>query len=220
MPTLLHIDSSAVTEGSVSREVAATFSREWQAAHPDGTVIYRDLGASPVPHLSGAAIAGQFTPAEQHTEEQRAAVAQRLELIAELEQADAVLIGAPMYNFTIPSTLKAWLDQVVLFGRTGGEGGSVAGKPVTAVVSRGGAYGPGTPRAEFEFVESYLRKAFTGLLGMDVDFVVAELTLARVNPALAQFIEQADASKAQAHQDAAAKAKALAERLAVPAEAV
>ncbi|MDH6122628.1 FMN-dependent NADH-azoreductase [Kitasatospora sp. GAS204B] len=214
MPTLLHIDSSAVTQGSVSREVAATFAREWQAANPDGTVIHRDLGVTPVPHLSGAAIAAQWAPAETHTEEQRAAAALREELIVELEQADAVLIGAPMYNFTIPSTLKAWLDQVVLFGRTGGEGGSVAGKPVTVAVSNGGAYGPGTPRAEFEFVQSYLRKAFTGLLGMDVDFIVAEMTLARVNPALAEFIEHADASKAQAHEDAAAKAKALAGRLA------
>ncbi|MCX4747629.1 NAD(P)H-dependent oxidoreductase [Kitasatospora sp. NBC_01287] len=214
MPTLLHIDSSALTEGSVSREVAATFAREWQEAHPDGTVVYRDLGVSPVPHLSGTAISAQFTPAEQRTPEQHAEVAVREELIAELEQADAVLIGAPMYNFSVPSSLKAWLDQVVWMGRTGGEGGSVAGKPLTVVASRGGAYGEGTPRAEYEFLVSYLEKAFTGLLGMEVDFVVAEMTLARVNPALAQYIEHADASRAQAHTDAAAKARALVERLA------
>lgn len=118
-----------------------------------------------------------------------------------------------MYNFTIPSSLKAWLDQVVLFGRTGGEGGSVTGKPVTVVLSRGGAYGPGTPREAFEFAASYLEKALNGLLGMEVDVVVAELTLARVNPAMAEFVELADASKAQAHEQAAAKAKALAARL-------
>lgn len=217
MSTLLHIDSSAMTQGSVSREVAATFRQEWQAAHPDGTVVYRDLAVTQVPHLSAAAITAQYSAPEAHTEEQRAAVALREELTVELEQADAVLISSPMYNFTIPSSLKAWLDQVVQFGRTGGEGGTVAGKPITVVVSRGGAYGPGTPRESFEFATSYLEKALTGLLGAEVDLVVAELTLARVNPAMAEFIELADASKAQAHEQAAAKGKALAARLAEPA---
>jgi FMN-dependent NADH-azoreductase len=217
MPTLLHIDSSSLAQGSVSREVTATFAAEWQAAHPDGTVVHRDLAAAAVPHLTEAGITADFTPAEQRTEEQRAADALREELIRELEAADAVVIGAPMYNLTVPSVLKAWLDQVIKMGRTGGEGGSVAGKPVTVIASRGGAYGPGTPREGFEFVTTYLEKVLGGLLGLEVDFVVPEFTLARVNPALAQFVEQADASKAQAHQDAAAKARQLAERLAAAA---
>ncbi|WP_035847238.1 FMN-dependent NADH-azoreductase [Kitasatospora azatica] len=220
MPTLLHIDSSALTEGSVSREVTATFVREWQAAHPEGTVVHRDLGAEPVPHLTAAGITSAFTPAEHRSAEQQAAFALREELIEELEQADAVLIGAPMYNFTIPSTLKAWLDQVILVGRTGGgQDTTVAGKPVTVVASRGGSYVPGSPRADYEFATSYLEKVLTGMMNVTVDLVVSEFTLARVNPALADFIDTADASKAQAHQEAAAKAKALVARLTEPVSA-
>src|SRR5262249_39284532 len=93
-----------------------------------------------------------FSDPATHTPEQAAAFAQRLTLIEEVEQADAVLIGAPMYNYTIPSTLKAWLDQVILPGRTLGNDSSVKGKPVYVVASPGGPYPPGTPREQYEYV--------------------------------------------------------------------
>lgn len=214
MATLLHLDSSAFHEPSISREVTATFRREWESQHPDGTVIYRDLAKNPLPHLTADAIIGTNTPAEAHTPAQAEAAALRAELAAELEGADAVLIGTPMYNFTIPSALKAWLDQVIIVGRTAGEGGSVAGKPVTVVAARGGGYGPGTPRESYEFLTTYLDKVLTGLLALDVDFIIPELTLARVTPQMAGLIDAADASRAKAHEDAVAKAKALAARLA------
>lgn len=177
-------------------------------------MIYRDLAADPLPHLGAAAITASFAPADQRTAEQQAAHALREQLAAELEQADAVVIGAPMYNFAIPSTLKAWIDQVILFGRTAGETKSAAGTPITVVASRGGSYAEGSPRESFEFAVNYLDKVLTELLGVEVEFVVPEFTLARVNPALAEFIETADASKAKAHQDAAARAKELAARVA------
>ncbi|MFI9269984.1 FMN-dependent NADH-azoreductase [Kitasatospora sp. NPDC052896] len=208
MPTLLHIDSSALFEGSVSREVTATFRAEWEAA--GGTVVYRDLAANPVPHLSAAGVTSAFLPAEQRDAEQRAAYALRDELVTELEQADAVVIGAPMYNFTVPSSLKAWIDQVVLFGRTAGATKSAAGTPVVVVASRGGSYAAGSPRADFEFATTYLEKTLTELLGLRVDLVVPEFTMAKVNPAMAEFVDAAEASKTKAHQDAAAKAKELA----------
>ncbi|PBC78650.1 FMN-dependent NADH-azoreductase [Streptomyces sp. TLI_235] len=214
MPTLLHIDSSALFEGSVSREVSAAYRAAWEAANPGGTVVHRDLAAEPVPHLDAAGATAGFVPAEHRTAEQQRAWALREQLITELEQADAVVIGAPMYNFTIPSSLKAWLDQVILMGRSAGEQPSAAGTPVTVVASRGGAYGPGTPREGFEFVTTYLEKVLTGMLGLEVDFVVPELTLARVNPALAEFAEHADASKAQALADAAARGEAANTRVA------
>jgi FMN-dependent NADH-azoreductase len=214
MATLLHLDSSLYPQGSASRDVTATFRKEWEAQHPDGKVIYRDLAAEPLPHLElDAALAG-FTAPDQRTAEQSAAFVLREQLAAELEQADAVLIGAPMYNFTIPSTLKAWLDQVIIMGRTAGEKPSAAGTPVVVVASRGGSYAPGTPREGFEFVQTYLEKVLNGMLGLDVEFIVPELTLARTNPAMADLIELADASKAKAHENAAAKAKELAGRLA------
>ncbi|MEV6211761.1 NAD(P)H-dependent oxidoreductase [Kitasatospora sp. NPDC051914] len=214
MPTLLHIDSSALSEGSVSREVSAAYRAAWEAANPGGTVVYRDLAAEPVPHLAADGITAGFAPAEHRTPGQQQAFELREQLITELEQADAVVIGTPMYNFTIPSSLKAWLDQVILMGRSAGEQPSAAGTPVTVIASRGGAYGPGTPREGFEFVTTYLEKVLTGMLGLEVDFVVPELTLARVNPALAQFAEHADASKAQALKDAVARAEAVGARVA------
>ncbi|WP_035799426.1 FMN-dependent NADH-azoreductase [Kitasatospora mediocidica] len=210
MATLLHIDSSARREGSVSREVSATFRAEWEAANPGGTVIYRDLAATEVPHLSEAGMFAAFIPAENQTAEQQAAFATRIELITELEQADAIVIGAPMYNFTIPSSLKAWIDQVVLMGRTAGVTPSAAGTPVTVVASRGGSYAEGSPRESFEFATTYVEKTLTELLGLKVNLVVAEFTMAAINPALADFVEAGAASKAKAHQDAAAFAKASA----------
>ncbi|MBV2152857.1 FMN-dependent NADH-azoreductase [Kitasatospora sp. SUK 42] len=215
MPTLLHIDSSAVADGSVSREVTAAFRAAWLAEHPDGTVIHRDLAAAPIPHLELHGITAGFAPAEAHSAEQAAAFALREELMAELEGADAVVIGTPMYNFTIPSTLKAWLDQVILVGRTAGEEPSAKGTPVTVVAARGGSYAPGAPREPFEFVTTYLEKVLTGMLGLEVDFIVPEFTLAANVPAMADFVPQAAESKAQALEQAARRGKELAARVAV-----
>ncbi len=114
MVTLLHIDSSVLPgAASSSRSVGAAFVKAWEEQHPQGTVIHRDLATDPVPHMTAAAWTAGYTAPSDRTPEQSAAFAARLELIEELEQADAVLIGAPMHNFSIPSTLKAWLDSVL-----------------------------------------------------------------------------------------------------------
>ncbi|MFF4111957.1 FMN-dependent NADH-azoreductase [Streptomyces sp. NPDC001714] len=215
MATLLHIDSSLLPGGaSSSRAVTDAFRTAWLAQHPEGTVIYRDLAADPVPHLNAAAHTAGFADPATHTPEQADAFAARVRLIEELEQADAVLIGAPMYNFTIPSTLKAWLDNVVLFNRTMGENPSAKGTPVTVVASRGGSYAPGTPREPFEYVQNYLTALLSDGLGLDVDFIVPELTMAPQNPAMAELVPLYEASRDRALQDAASKAKELADRLA------
>ncbi|MER7807832.1 NAD(P)H-dependent oxidoreductase [Streptomyces sp900116325] len=202
MATLLHLDSAVFPQGSASREVTATFVQTWREQHPDGQVVYRDLAANPLPHLdAAAAAAGAGDPL-------------RSELAAELAAADAVLIGAPMYNFSIPSTLKAWLDQVIIVGHNAGPDSPVTGTPVTVVASRGGSYAPGTPRADSEFVQNYLEKLLTSMFGAEVDFIVPELTLAHSQPAMAELIPLAEASRAKAFTDAEEKAKALAARLA------
>jgi FMN-dependent NADH-azoreductase len=213
MATLLHIDSSLNGENSASRSVTSTFRKEWEAQHPNGTVIYRDLAAEPLPHLDQTAAVAGFSPREAHTPEQAAAFALREKLAEELEAADTVLIGAPMYNFTIPSTLKAWLDHIILVGRTAGENPSLKGTPVTIVATRGGGYGEGTPRAAFEYAQSYLTAVFKELQ-TDVDVIVSELTLAKSVPAMAELVPLAEESRAKALADAESKAKALAERLA------
>ncbi|WP_316773788.1 FMN-dependent NADH-azoreductase [Streptomyces sasae] len=215
MATLLHIDSSLLPgQASASRAVTDAFRKAWQEQHPDGTVIYRDLAAEPVPHITADAHLAGFVDPADHTPGQAAAFADRVKLIEELEQADAVLIGAPMYNFTIPSTLKAWLDNVVLFGRTMGENPSAKGTPVTVVASRGGSYAPGTPREPFEYVQNYLSAALGDGLGLDVDFIVPELTMAPQNPAMSELVPLYEASRERALQEAATKGKDLAERLA------
>lgn len=120
-----------------------------------------------------------------------------------------------MYNFTIPSTLKAWLDQVIVVGHNASvPDGPVAGTPVTVVASRGGSYAPGTPREDFEFVQNYLEKVFTGMLGAEVDFIVPELTMAHSRPEMAELIPLADASRTKALDEATQKGKELAARLA------
>ncbi|MFD7318286.1 FMN-dependent NADH-azoreductase [Streptomyces sp. NPDC059883] len=204
MATLLHIDSAVFPEGSASRDITASFVQTWREQHPEGKVIYRDLAAAPLPHLNvGAAAAG-------------AGDALRAELAAELAEADAVLIGAPMYNFTIPSTLKAWLDQVIIVGHNAGvPDAPLAGTPFTIVASRGGSYAPGTPREDCEFVQNYLEKVLSNMFGTtQIDFIVPELTLAHTNPGMADLIPLAEASRAKAEEEATQKAKALATRLA------
>ncbi|MFF4603818.1 FMN-dependent NADH-azoreductase [Streptomyces sp. NPDC001339] len=215
MATLLLIDSSVFPEGgSASRSVTAAFRQAWEEQHPDGTVIHRDLAADPLPHLDGVAASAGFADPATHTPEQQTAFALRVRLAEELEQADAVVIAAPMYNFTIPSTLKAWLDQVIIMGRTAGEEPSAKGTPAIVVASRGGSYAPGTPRESFEYVQNYLEAVLNGGMGLEVDFIVPELTMAPQNPAMAELVPMYEASREKAHADAAAKAKALAERLA------
>lgn len=203
MATLLHIDSAVFPEGSASRDITSVFVKSWLEQHPEGKVVYRDLAASPLPHLDVAAASAG------------AGSALRAELADELAAADAVLIGAPMYNFTIASTLKAWLDHVIINGHNAGENSPVAGTPFTVVASRGGSYAAGTPREDFEFVQNYLEKVLTGMFGVtDLEFIVPELTLAHTVPAMTELIPLAEASRAKAREDAEAKAKALASRLA------
>lgn len=204
MAQLLHLDASLRWSGSVSRQVGATFADHWRKANPDGTYVYRDLALDPVPHLDEASFTAASTPEDQHTEAQRAGWAISKGLIDDIVTADVILLGVPMYNFSIPSTLKAWLDRIITPGTTvdreTGEG-RLAGKRVVVASSRGGAYGPGTPRENFEFQERYL-KAVLSQVGLDqnLTFVNAEMTLADVVPALAQFKDIAAESLQTAHQ--------------------
>lgn len=214
MATLLHIDSS-LNPGTASRSrtVALKFRDAWREQHPDGEIIYRDLAAEPLPHLDEHAFSAAFVDAETRTPEQTAAMARRVKLIEELEQADAVLLGAPMYNFTIPSTLKAWIDHVLMVGRTTGDTSSVKGLPVTVIASRGGSYAPGTPREASEYVQNYLQSILNEYMGLHLDFIVPELTAAHSNPDMAELVPLAEASWAQALEDAVVKGKETAERV-------
>ncbi|MET9336593.1 MULTISPECIES: FMN-dependent NADH-azoreductase [unclassified Nonomuraea] len=207
MAHLLHIDASAVPAGSVSRGVAETFKDAWE-----GTVAYRDLGSRPIPHLTASGISARLTPAQDHDAEQATASFLQDALVRELLEADAYLFAVPMYNFGAPSTFKAWLDQVLIPGRTFGMSPAdspVAGRPATLVLSRGGAYGPGTPREGWDFADPYLRKILTEVFGLDLHVITAELTLAETTPAMAPLREAAAASQAAAHAAAREHARRL-----------
>ena len=213
MARLLHIDSSLLTENSVSKEVANTFRETWAAEHPGGEVVHRDLGAQPVPGLSEAALMGGFTPEEQRSPEQQAAVALRDELVNEVLEADAYLFAVPMYNWAVPGTFKAWLDQVLQNGKVFGiDPLPLAGRPATVVLSYGGGYFPGTPREGWDHVQPYLETVLVKALGLDVRFVTVQLTLAERNPAMSDLIPQSKELRAKGHAEIAAHAKEVASR--------
>ncbi|MEU4274445.1 NAD(P)H-dependent oxidoreductase [Streptomyces tanashiensis] len=215
MATLLQLDTSFSGENSHSRAVTAAFRKAWEAEHPEGAVIYRDLAAEPVPHLEAAAYSAGGTAPDERSPEERAAFELRGRLIEEAERADVILIGAPMYNYSIPSTLKAWLDQVFLVGRTAiAENPSLAGKRAVVVASRGGSYREGTPQFGNDYVENYLRLIVADVFGMDVTFVTPELTFAPYVPAMAELVPLFEASRADSLVAAESLAKELAVQLA------
>lgn len=174
MTTLLHINSSARANGNAN-QLSEQFVAEWAAHHPEDSIVRRNLTAEPVPHLAEEAINAFFTPTEQRSDAQREAVRLSDELVAELFAADIVVIGVPMYNFGIPSTLKAYIDHIARAGITfrytsDGAEGLVKGKKAYIVAARGGAYS-GTPA---DTQTAYLRN-FLGFIGItDVTFIYAE----------------------------------------------
>ena len=178
MPHLLHIQSSPNLSSSVSRDLSSDFVARYRDGHPDATVTVRDLVTSPVPHLGVDLLGGYFGKPEALTPDQSRALRLSDELIDELGAADMLVVAAPMYNFSIPSQLKAWVDHVVRAGRTfqytpEGPKGLVSGKRATVFLASGGVYSDG-PFKTYDFQESYLR-AVLGFIGItDVSVVRAE----------------------------------------------
>lgn len=174
---LLHIDSSVLGPHSISKQVSAAIVDRLRQATPSLDVTYRDLTQTPLAHLSGSHLAAaQGAPAPAELGPDLAASAAALD---EFLAADVVVIGAPMYNFTIPSQLKAWIDRILVAGKTfkygaAGPEGLAGGKRVIVAISRGGYYGAGSPAAALEHLESYLHSVF-GFMGFhNAEFIVAD----------------------------------------------
>jgi FMN-dependent NADH-azoreductase len=163
---LLHIDSAATGAGSVTRELTATIVARWQDTVPDLSVTYRDLDTQPLPHLTGPILTKADAAAAEASEQ----------TLQQFLDSDVIVIGAPMYNFSVPSTLKAWIDRVAVAGRTfryteNGPEGLAKGKRMVIASGRGGIYGDNSPA---DFQEAYLRQVF-GFLGVtDIEFIRAE----------------------------------------------
>lgn len=179
MHTLLAINTSPMTRTAVTRRLVAAFVALWQERFPGGRVITRDLGVAPPPHLDERTLRAFSVPESSLTDDDRAALAISDELVEELLAADHVVIGSPMYNFTVTSGLKAWIDLVGRAGKTfeyaaDGPVGKLRGKQVFVLTARGGFYAGGGPEGELDFQETFLR-AYFGFLGIDdVRFVHAE----------------------------------------------
>jgi FMN-dependent NADH-azoreductase len=175
---LLHIDSSVLGPHSVSRQVSAAIVDRLQKATPDLNVTYRDLTATPLAHLSGSHLAAAQGAVPEAVALQRDLAAGQT-VLEEFLAADIVVIGAPMYNFTIPSQLKAWIDRILVSGKTfkysaQGVEGLAGNKRVIIAISRGGFYGAGTPSAAAEHLETYLHSVFSFIGIANPEIIVAE----------------------------------------------
>ena len=175
---LLHIDSSILNDNSVTRQLSQTVVSQWKQRYPDLEVMYHDLAVDAPVHLTAEILGAGNIPEEQRNDLQRSEHERNERLLREFLEADVIVIGAPMYNFSIPSQLKAWLDRVLVAGRTfkyteKGPVGLVTGKRAIIMSSRGGIYSTG-PASVMDHQETYLQTVL-GFVGIkDVDIVRAE----------------------------------------------
>ena len=202
MPHLLHIDSSIQGERSISRALTARARDAWLAAHPGGTVTYRDLGAHPLPHLDSESGLARMVPSDQHTPAQAESWELSRVLIDEVRRADTILLGLPLYNYGPPSSVKAWVDHLVAPGLSVDpvtHEGFLGGRDLLVLGSRGGGYGAGTPREGWDHAEQWLPHGVS-MIGLEPRFITAELTLADVTPQMAELRPLAAESLAAAQR--------------------
>lgn len=180
MANILHIDSSPRGERSISRTVTSDLIAAWKRSHPDDSVTYRDLGHHPVPHVDEPWIAAAFTSPTERSPELQQAIKLSDALVDEFLAADRYVFGVPMYNFSVPSTFKAYIDQIVRVGRTfalneqGFAGLVDSSKKMIVITARGGSYQQGTPAAAYDLQEPYIRSIFNFVGITDIKFIHAE----------------------------------------------
>jgi FMN-dependent NADH-azoreductase len=213
MPHLLHLDSSADVERSRSRAITATFADVWRGYGPGHTVSYRDLHRDPLPHLADAALHWPPRLRPDGSAPPAAAQALQQELLAELIAADVLLIGAPLYNYSLPSSLKAWIDHIHVPGVTAPfdvPTQPLAGRPAVIVTSQGASYDAGSPTEGWDHAVPVFEIVLGNSLGMRLTVITTSLTLAETVPVLADQIDRSRAELARAHELAAETANRLA----------
>lgn len=169
----------------------------------DGRVVVRDITGNSVPHLDKEAIYAGFTPEEHRTPSMAAKLKYRHELIAEITGADEIIVSAPMWNWSIPSVLKAYFDQIIMSGTLdAGKNQGLTGKKVTFIVAHGGSYAEGAPKASWDYETGYLKLVANALGATDVEIIIAEFTLAGIAPGMESFIDAKAASIEAARQTA------------------
>jgi len=182
MPTLLHLDASPRGDYSISRQLSAAAVAAWKDKHPGGKVIVRDLTKTKMTFVDLDWIMGAFSPPDQVTDDHKNALAISDTLIAELLEADEIVMGTPMYNFTIPAVVKAWIDHVVRAGKTfsygsAGPEGLAKGRKMLVTVASGGSYDKASGMEAYNYETPYLRQIL-GFIGItDLTFVHAGGTM-------------------------------------------
>jgi FMN-dependent NADH-azoreductase len=210
--TLFRLDASILPATSASRALGDLVEEQWTSAHPDSTVLRRDLAAEPVPTTAWQnAVTGGFTPEGDRTEAQREAIALATTLADEVVNADALLFTVPLYNFGVSQHFKTWFDLAYTDPRINPEGTALRGKPATLVTVLGGNYSPGTPKEGWDHSTAWLRRVLEDVWGLDLRVVQREFTLVGVNPALDQFADMAAEIKADAEATAIRSGRELAE---------
>jgi FMN-dependent NADH-azoreductase len=198
---ILRIDASILGPNSASSALADIAEAAWLETAPDTKIVRRHIGNEPLPSNAWqlAATAG-WVPEADRTDAQKQAVALAAELAAELRDADGAILALPFYNYGVSQHVKTWFDLAM----AGGENGEkyLDGKPVIVVTTRGGSYGPGTPREGWDHNTDYLRRVVGDIWGADLIVVEREFTLVGQNPALDQFADVAAEMKAAAHKAA------------------
>ncbi|MFD9667293.1 FMN-dependent NADH-azoreductase [Rhodococcus sp. NPDC059968] len=202
MAHLLHIDSSISGPASVSRALTARAAAAWKAAHPDGTVTYRDLGASPLPHLNTASALAGMTPAAERRPEQSAAWAVSELVVEEVREATTIILGLPLYNYGPPSSVKAWVDYLIAPGLSldaHTHAPLLGGREMLVLATRGGGFGPGTPRDGWDHAQPWLPHGLA-MTGLEPEFITTELILAPVTPSMEHLVPLAKKSRAAAER--------------------
>jgi FMN-dependent NADH-azoreductase len=209
--SLLRVDATIQGPRSASSALADLVLEQFAAAHPDAPIVQRHLGQDPLPASAWAdAIAGSFTPEADRTAAQREAVALAGQLAAELQEATSAVLALPLYNFGVSQHVKAWIDLAMAGAPHGTR--LLDGTPVVLIVTRGGAYGAGTPREGWDHSTDYLRRILVDVWGADLTVVEREFTLVGVNPALDEFAELAELLRKTAEEAAAEAGTTLAAR--------
>lgn len=173
MSKLLVVETSSRGHASISRQMTRRFVADWQASHPQGSIVVRDLAQTDLPHVNAPWLDAYFTPADQQSPHTLMALRLSDVLVAELLAADHVAIATPVYNYNVPSALKAWIDHIVRKGQTLGFDGQglVTGKKATVLIASGGIYTEGSPIRDRDIAAQYLRLILNVLGISDVDMV-------------------------------------------------
>ncbi len=218
--TLFRLDASIMPTTSASRALGDLVEEQWVSAHPDSTVVRRDLAASPIPATAWQnsvlgrqnPVIGRFPSEADRTPEQNEAIALATTLADELVNADALLFAIPLYNYGVSQHVKTWFDLAYTDERINPTGTALQGKPATLVTVLGGNYDPGSPREGWDHSTPWLRRALADVWGLDLRVVQRPFTLVGVNPAMDAFTEIAAEIKVQAEEGARRSGKEIAER--------